>query len=205
MPNALVHSIEHAITKHQRLLKIRRLRIKRWLKPFPRRSNIHRYPIIKRFEKFAKRHTFFWSYKRPNIRAALYVGSVITLLPLVGLQIIIGFFIAWIFRANLTITVALQFLSNVFTAAPIYILTYSVGMMPLKILSMGQITIANTMLAVVIGGVVCGLALGLVLDLLYQLGHWQQMSIKNKLKALLCQHSESLVNVNQSITKNIKP
>lgn len=172
--------IERAIEKHRRLLKYRRMRAKRWLKPFPRRANIHRYPGIKLFSNFAKKNSFFWSYKPAPLRTAFYLGSVVTMLPLLGLQILVGFFLAWVFRANLTVTVALQFLSNIFTAAPIYFLTYNVGMLPLKYISLPESTFTTAFYAVMIGGVVCGLILGLLLDLLYRFTHWKTKRLKQQ-------------------------
>lgn len=160
--------LAETIDRQKRLIRLRRLRVKRWLKPLPRRANVHAYPIIRRYSAFAKKHAFFWSYKPEPMRNAFYIGSIVTLLPLLGVQIIIAFILAWIFRANLSITVGLQFVSNLLTAAPIYFLTYNVGMIPLLPFLDGKAGWAATMVAVGIGGVLCGIVMGFALNTLYQ-------------------------------------
>lgn len=170
--------MERLIEHNLRLIKARRLRVKRFLKPLPRRANIERYPIIKRFSAFAKRHQFFWSYKPNPVRAAFYVGSIITLMPFLGLQIIIAFALAWLFKANLTISIGLQFLSNVFTAAPIYFMTYTVGRLALQpFVSIDSIEIK--VYAVLLGGLLCGLVIGYLLNSLYQ---WTILSHRKRVK-----------------------
>ena len=46
----------------------RRRRIRRWLKPLPRRASIHRYPILNRFADFARRRPYLWSFKDAPLR-----------------------------------------------------------------------------------------------------------------------------------------
>ncbi|OYV49047.1 MAG: hypothetical protein B7X06_00090, partial [Verrucomicrobia bacterium 21-51-4] len=50
-----------------------------------------------------------------------------TMMPLQGVQIPLAFLASIIFRANLPLTIALQFASNVFTLGPIYVADYYVG------------------------------------------------------------------------------
>lgn len=160
--------MHETIDRQKRLLKLRRLRVKRLLKPLPRRANIHTYPVIRRFSQFASKHGFFWSYKEIPMRNAFYIGSIVTLLPFLGFQIVVAFILAWIFRANLSVTVGLQFVSNLLTAAPIYFLTYNVGMIPLVPFIGLDASWLWALVAVMIGGVVCGIVMGFALNGMYR-------------------------------------
>ncbi|MFP4157586.1 MAG: DUF2062 domain-containing protein [Opitutales bacterium] len=111
-----------------RAIRWRRMRrVKRWLRPLPRRSNIHRYPIIKFFAETAKKRLYIWSFREEYAVPAIYAGCILTLMPLYGLQLIIGFLIALFLRANLPILIGLQIVSNPITAIPIWVADYRVG------------------------------------------------------------------------------
>jgi uncharacterized protein (DUF2062 family) len=101
-------------------------RTKYLLRYMPRRSNINRYPVLKWFANHARKRDYLWSFRTSAVTPAFYIGWIVTLLPLVG-QSIIGFFLALIFRANLMIVVALQFVSTPVTAVPIWAANYIVG------------------------------------------------------------------------------
>ena len=111
--------------KELRFKRIRR--IKRWMRPLPRRSNIHKYPILKWFSKTAYERSYLWSFKGSAMKPALFWGLIVSFSPLVGLQMLIVFFIALIVRANLPVIVALQWISNPFTMGPIYYADYQIG------------------------------------------------------------------------------
>ncbi len=103
-------------------------RVKKWLRPLPRRTNVHRYPVLKWFAGTARRHSYLWSFRTRQMRSAIFVGLIIALMPLVGLQMFLVFFLALGFRANLPVIVALQWISNPLTMGPIYYADYKIGM-----------------------------------------------------------------------------
>lgn len=102
-------------------------RTKYFLRYMPRRSNIDRYPVIKWFANSARKRDYLWSFRSSAAAPAFYIGWILTLLPLIGFQILLGFFLALTFRANLMIVMGLQWVSNPLTAAPIWVSNYLVG------------------------------------------------------------------------------
>ena len=106
----------------------------------------------------------------------------------VGLQMLIVFFVALGVRANLPLIVALQWISNPFTVAPIYFADYEIGLSLLGLLaidyprneiltaeydwsnfeltSMG--TLLDTFPPMFLGGSVLGIALGVLSVFLYK-------------------------------------
>lgn len=116
-------SFEH--WRQQRHQRIRR--VKKLMRPLPRRATIHRYPLLKYFKDTARSRAYLWSFRRRHIVRAIYFGSILALLPVYGLQIALAFIIALIGRANLMILCGLQFITNPFTALPIYLLCYRLG------------------------------------------------------------------------------
>ncbi len=111
--------------RESRFARIRRL--KKWLRPLPRRSNVHRYPFLKYFAHIARKRSELWSIRPPHVIRALYAGTILTTLPLQGVQIPLALICALLCRANLPILVGLQFISNAFTLPPIYAADYYVG------------------------------------------------------------------------------
>ena len=109
-------------------------RVKRWLRPLPRRTNIHRYPILKLFAQTAKKRIYLWSFREERMVPAIYAGCIITLLPLYGLQLILAFFLALLLRANLPILIGLQVVSNPITAIPLWVADYQIGRIVLGVL-----------------------------------------------------------------------
>jgi len=108
--------------------KFRRIRrVKRWLRPLPRRSNIHRYPILRFFAEAARKRTYLWSFRVENAVPAIYAGCIITLLPLYGIQIPLALLFAVLLRANLPIVAGLQIVSNPVTIIPIWFAAYQIG------------------------------------------------------------------------------
>ena len=61
------------------------------MRPLPRRSNIHRYPILKWFSKFAYDRSYLWSFRSRTIVPALFWGVWIAMLPIVGVQMLVVF------------------------------------------------------------------------------------------------------------------
>jgi uncharacterized protein (DUF2062 family) len=170
----------------------RRKRVRRLLRPLPSRANIHRYPVIKWFAEHARRRPYLWSFKRAQIMPALYVGSVIALLPLVGIQIAVAFAAALLFRANLTVMVALQMLTNPFTVVPIYAFTGWVGATLMRALGSGE-ALPNAAFyanALFIGGVIVGLLFAVLADLVWRVVAWEAKQFTARMHRLRRQVAE---------------
>jgi uncharacterized protein len=171
--------------KHYRELLRRRQVLRKLLRPLPRRANVRRYPVIKWFAVHASRYPFLWSFKRQHVLPALYAGAVLALLPLYGFQLVLALGVAILVRANLTLTVALQFITNPFTLLPIYAITGLVGSELMAFFGIGE-TLPRAVFygnALFIGGVVVGLALALVADLAWRLGAWEAGNFRRRLEA----------------------
>lgn len=175
-------------------------RTKRMLRYAPRRAVFHRYPMIGRFAALARRRAHLWSFKPKHVRPALYFGTILSLWPVMGIQLPLALLVSLFVRCNLMVTGGLQFITNPFTAAPIYYGTYRVGKFALALTKGGggnavpvaptaeTVSIAitaneslpaqlewgsafgSTVMALFVGGTICGLALACVLDLFYSLG-----------------------------------
>jgi uncharacterized protein (DUF2062 family) len=102
-------------------------RAKRLLRYMPRRAALHRYPLIGRFAHRLRTKSYLWSFRRKDTWRAYYVGSILSFLPLMGIQLPLGLVGSLIFRTNFMIVGGLQFLTNPLTAAPVYYGTYRVG------------------------------------------------------------------------------
>ena len=107
----------------------RRIRlVKKWLKPLPRRSTVHRYPVLKWFGESAKKRSYLWSFRTREMMVAIFLGMVVALMPLVGVQMLVVTVLAVFFlRANLPVLIALQWISNPLTMGPIYYADYQIG------------------------------------------------------------------------------
>tara|TARA_B100001248_G_scaffold261923_1_gene254999 strand:+ start:25724 stop:26407 length:684 start_codon:yes stop_codon:yes gene_type:complete len=115
-------------------------RAKRYLRYLPRRAVLHKYPLISRFSKSkwfargaeafvraARKRFYLWSFRTAHAIPAIYVGSIISFMPIFGIQILVAFIASFVFRANVMIMVALQFITNPFTIGPIYGAAYYLG------------------------------------------------------------------------------
>lgn len=118
-------------------------RVKRWLRPLPRRATIHRYPILRWFAKAAKRRAYLWSFREEDVVPAIYAGFILTMLPLFGIQIPLSVGLALILRANLPVLSGLQMISNPITAVPMWFAGYQVGRGVLGILGVEVIPLAK--------------------------------------------------------------
>lgn len=102
-------------------------RVKRLLRFAPRRAVFHTYPLIGRFAAFARRRAYLWSFKTAHVRPAFYAGSILSFLPVMGVQLPLALILALVLRSNFMVMGGLQFITNPFTAAPIYYATYKLG------------------------------------------------------------------------------
>ena len=164
----------------------RRRRLRRWLRPLPRRANVSRYPVVKWFAEAARRRPWLWSFKRPQVMASLYAGSVLALLPVYGLQLLIGVILAILLRGNLTVMIALQMITNPLTLAPIYVGTHALGRWLIDITGYGggASEVGSYVNALVLGGIVAGLGLALLLDLCWRGLAWEARRFRGQLQAL---------------------
>lgn len=105
----------------------RRRRAKRLLRFVPRRAMLHKYPFIGRFAEFARKRSFLWSFKSEHMRPAFYAGSILSLLPVIGVQLPLALMLSLLLRGNFMVAGGLQFITNPFTVAPIYYATHQVG------------------------------------------------------------------------------
>lgn len=180
----------------QRLLHFARIRrAKFWLRFMPRRARFHTYPVVGRFAAFARKRSYLWSFQYPQIRPAFYLGSVLTLLPVIG-QLPIAFILCLFFRTNFMILGGLQFVSNLLTLPFIIAGCYKLGIGVMRLTGLDRFTSlipaaasADPSLghdpaalaepgfaskfflygsALTIGGLIAGLVLGAALDLLWR-------------------------------------
>lgn len=127
---------EHPTRKAERWARIRR--VKQMLKFMPRRAVMHRYPLVGRFAEMARRRAYLWSLKPEHMRPALYAGSILSLLPVMGAQLPLALVLAVLLRANFMVLGGLQFITNPFTAAPIYFATHQLGAYVIQTAGFGE-------------------------------------------------------------------
>lgn len=164
----------------------RRRRLRKWLRPLPRRANVSKYPVIKWFADAARKRPYLWSFKRSHVMASLYAGSVLALLPVYGLQVAIGLALAILVRGNLTVMIALQMITNPLTLGPIYLATHALGekLIGWTGYGAGSSDVGTHINALVVGGIVAGLGLALVMDLSWRLLAWEARRFRAQLQAL---------------------
>ena len=184
---------DETIRLEDRRRRIRRL--KKWMRPLPRRSNVHRYPVLKWFSGMARRRAFLWSFRSREMVTALFLGLIVAFLPLVGIQMLIVFFLALWFRANLPVIVALQWVSNPFTMGPIYFADYQIGLAMMELFSIAPEpnpllqpdydrahfelrdlgALLDTFPPMMLGGLALGSFIGLVVSVAYKwLAKWSK-------------------------------
>jgi len=182
-----VYGLECPTSREERFKRIRRL--KKILRPLPRRSNVHRYPVLKWFSETAYRRSYLWSFKGNAVRSALFWGIWISMLPIVGIQMIVVFFVSLLVRANLPLIVALQWISNPLTMGPIYFADYKIGMILLDLMGINYprnkllnpdydwahftykelLRLIDTFPPMFLGGSVLGIFLGVTTVFLYKI------------------------------------
>ncbi len=160
-------TIDEQRHRERRFQRIRRT--KQILRPLPRRTNLHRYPIIKRFASMARKRPYLWSFTGRRMTPSFYTGCIIAFLPLYGLQIPLAFAAALLFRTNLPITCGLQVLTNPLTIW-LYLLTYKIGDWINQTTRFGpqNSAVGETAFVLTVGGIVLGTGLAFILDMIYR-------------------------------------
>ncbi len=196
------HEEAKLLNKHHR--RIRRMK---WLLRFlPRRANVHRYPGLKWFAGFAKERMYLWSFRYRAVAPALYAGTILSLLPIFGIQIPLAFLLSLLMRANLPVFVGLQFITNWFTVVPIYYICYQIGRFSLKLVNVDEAALTieqlrefmehfahhqwaangqfllHVFLVTSLGSLILGVFLGTVFDHLYKLMAWRAAVTWEKLQ-----------------------
>ncbi len=113
--------------EHHKIRFARIRRVKNFLRFMPRRAVLHKYPLVGRFAALARQRSYLWSFKTAHVRPALYVGSILSLMPAMGVQIPVALILAVLLRGNFMIFGGLQFIANPVTAVPVYYGTYQLG------------------------------------------------------------------------------
>jgi uncharacterized protein (DUF2062 family) len=190
--------------QHRRSYYERKRRMRRLLKLLPRRAAMARARLPRWLRSAVHRSWFLWSFKRGPVLRAVYFGSVLSLLPLMGIQLFLSALLCLGVRANLPITAALQFITNPFTMVPVYGFTYLVGYSLLNVLATnpepydpgaaiamiaaGDFTGTGAIvLALLVGGLVVGLAVALVIDFGWRLVAWEARIFKARFERLRAQ------------------
>jgi uncharacterized protein (DUF2062 family) len=192
--------------KQEHFERIRRL--KKFLRPLPRRTNIHRYPFLKWFAETARKRAYLWSLRTTNVYPALYAGSLISFLPIMGIQVPVAFLSALIFRANLPVIVALQFITNPVTFIPIYWTEFELARLLLGLLHINVPTLSHEELhglllrfmagewgenllylfsvfsVVCLGGIIVGSSIGLIGCWFYRMTTNRATAVYQRLKEL---------------------
>ncbi|MDQ8201698.1 DUF2062 domain-containing protein [Pelagicoccus sp. SDUM812003] len=179
---------EHRQAQEQRArLHSRIRRAKQFLRPLPRRTNLHRWPVLKWFAKTARKSPFLWRFSEREVRLAIYLGSIIAFLPIFGAQFIVAFFVALAVRANLLVIMSVQLVTNVITAAPIYIFTAKVGawLVDLWHLPSMHQGIVRVTYNTVIGGIIVGLIFGFIVDMIVRFVIFRRLSKGVDVKRML--------------------
>lgn len=128
-------SPEHHENRKKRFARIRRA--KWFLRFVPRRARFHRYPLIGRFADIARKRDYLWSFRTESVRPALYYGTILAFMPIMGIQVGVAFFVAVLARANVMVMAALQFITTPVTFLFIYKGTYEVGHIALTAAGLG--------------------------------------------------------------------
>lgn len=182
-------SLHVQLEKELHRLRARRRRLRWLLKKLPRKANVGRYPGLRRFAEAARKRPWLWSFKRAQVLPAVYVGTILSLMPTYGIQFIIAFGAALVFRANLTVMAGLQLITNPLTAAPIYLFTDWLGMWIIRSsgYGAGMNALGTHFNALVLGGAVAGLALACLVDLLWRALAWETRHFQQQLARLHAQ------------------
>lgn len=129
-------------TPEQRKSRYSRIHfIKKLLRPLPRRSNIHRYPLLKYFAGTARKRSYIWEFRRRNVIAAIWIGWFVALVPMYGLQMLAAFILCIYLKGNCLIAMALQWITNPITIPPILFVQYKIGDFLMRTFGLGKLDV----------------------------------------------------------------
>ena len=147
-------TVEEKELKETKNRRIRR--VKRWLRPLPRRATVHRYPVLGWFANTARKRIYLWSFRTEQAVPALYAGFILTLLPIYGIQLPLALLLALVLRANLPILAGLQIISNPFTVIPIWFALYQIGRHVMSLLGVHALPLRKAEVSILIDNVNSG-------------------------------------------------
>ncbi len=207
------------MTRHEHQLHRRRheriARVKRLLRRMPRRTNIHRIPILKWFARSARKRSYLWSFRVKMVVPALWAGCILTFIPIYGVQIPLAIALSFLLRANLPLLVTLQAISNPLTVLPLYFSCYQIGKSILRlfsvdspVLNMGEMrALVNAAEAgqwglnlqyvltvwgiISLGGLVLGTFLGALSSSAYRLAAYEVVVFNRKIRDLQSKYKDS--------------
>ncbi|MBO7520700.1 MAG: DUF2062 domain-containing protein [Opitutales bacterium] len=113
---------EAALKRHKRMRFLKKI-----LRPMPRKSNIHKYPILKYFANSARKRVYLWEFRRRGVLAGIWVGWFVALVPIYSIQMLTAFIICIPARANCIVAMALQWVTNPVTIPFILYGQYALG------------------------------------------------------------------------------
>ena len=150
----------------------------RWL---PAYSKIKKSPALHWMGPIFARPNLF-HINRASVSTSFFIGIFVAFLPIPG-QTLIAAFLALLFSSNLPIAVALVWISNPLTIAPLFIFTYGIGVLLLGmefidftlefswswIITQGKLIWLPLLTGSFITGLVCGSLGYILINLLWKL------------------------------------
>ena len=196
--------------RHERIARVKKL-----LRMMPRRSNVHKYPVLKWFASAARKRTYLWSFRVRYMIPAIYAGCIIAILPIYGVQIPLAVGIAFLLRANIPVITSLQFITNPVTALPIYYAAFQIGRIVMHLfgvetphLNMPELRllldsiregelgpnlryIGTVWLLTCLGGVILGTFLAALLSGFYRLAAYEVVVFNKRIRELAQKRQEA--------------
>ncbi|MGA1204190.1 MAG: DUF2062 domain-containing protein [Opitutales bacterium] len=206
MPNE-EHNLKRQ--RHERIARVKRL-----LRLMPRKATMHRYPVLKWFTRAARKRSYLWCFRVKAVVPAFYVGCILSLLPIYGIQLPLAVAFAFLLRANLPILATLQFITNPLTVVPAYYTAYQIGRVTLHpfgieapLLNMAEMKslmdaaqsgnweynlqyLWTIWWVTSLGGIVLGTFLGAIGSAAYRLAAYEVVVFNEKIKSLHLRRKE---------------
>lgn len=135
MPQELDSNLDEETVKRRKRMRF----LKKILRPLPRKSNMHRYPVLKYFAETARKRTYLWEFRKRNVLAGIWVGWIVALVPIYSMQMLVAFLISIPARANCIVAMALQWITNPLTIPFILYGQYALGDFILRKLGISEL------------------------------------------------------------------
>lgn len=120
--------------------RYRRIRlVKKLMRPMPRKSNLHRYPILKYFAATARKRSYLWEFRRRNVVAALWIGWLVALVPIYSIQMVSAFILCIPLKGNCLVAMALQWITNPVSIPFILVAQYTIGDFIIRLFGAGSL------------------------------------------------------------------